>query len=162
MDEQRLDRRKFIVKGASGVHVISEYLNKHSCLSEISENAKTGKKGLLQLFRIDPISGKPPAFLVRIGHDDHEAVDVDLLGNKLERLAFRTQAPGYEGHKSQALGTNPRSYRLTIKVPSVGRVFSGTVTMTGVDLGLRLEARMSMNATLTTNVLRRKPSESEH
>src|SRR5438876_3885029 len=128
MDKERFAKKEFIVASASGLEVAIDFLNPDYCLSQIKPDATTGDTGHLQLFRIDPIPAGPPAFLVRIGHDDHEAVDVDLIGDETERIAFSTQAPGYFGHKTQSLKTDPRSYKLDIAVPSVGRVFSGALT----------------------------------
>jgi hypothetical protein len=138
MDKERFAEKKFIVAGASGIEVATDFLNPDYNLSQIKPDATTGDTGHLWLFRIDPIPTGLPAFLVRIGHDDHEAIDVDLIGDEAERVAFSTQAPGYVGHKTQSLKTDPRSYKLDIAARSVGRVFSGTLTIKGLGLGLRV------------------------
>jgi len=137
MDKERFAKKEFIVAGVSGIEVETEFLNPNYKLSEVEPDATTGDTGCLQLFRIDPVLAGLPAFLVRIGHDNHEAVDVDLIGDEAERIAFARQAPGYVGHKTQDPKTDPRSYNLNIEVPSVGPVFSGTLTMKGLGLGLR-------------------------
>jgi hypothetical protein len=138
MDKERFAKKGFIVAGASGIEVEIEFLNPDFKPPEFKPDATTGDTGRLQLFRIGSDRAGLPAFVVRIGHDNHEAVDVDLIGDEVERIAFATQAPGYVGHKTQSLNTDPRSYKLNIDVPSVGRVFSGTLTMKTLGLGLRI------------------------
>ena len=154
MDEECLKKKKFIVSSASGIEVAIDFLNPAYKLSEMTPDVTTGNTGRLQLLRIDPIPAGLPAFCVRIGHDDHEAIDVDLIGDKAQRLAFARKAPGYVGHKTDRLETDPRSYKLDIAVPSVGRILSGTLTMKGVGLGLRLGFD-SLAETLTDAVVTR-------
>jgi len=154
MDKERLAKKKSIVVSASGIEVAIGFLNPDYELSEVKPDATIGPTGRLQLFGIDPITAGPPAFLVRIGHDDHEAVDIDLIGNEAERVAFATEAPGYVGHKTHSLKTDPRSYKLEIQVPSVGRVFSGTLTMKGVGSGLRLGFESLAETTMDAVVIR--------
>lgn len=161
MDKERFANKGFIVAGASGIEVATEFLNPNYILSEVKPDATSGDTGRLQLFRIDPVPAGLPAFLVRIGHDNHEAVDVDLIGGKAERVAFSSQASGYVGHKTQSLKTDPRSYKLNIEVPSVGHVFSGTLTMKGLGLGVRLVAELRMEAVMDAVVIGKsdKPTE---
>jgi hypothetical protein len=159
MDKERFAQKGFIVAGASGIEVETEFLNPHYKLSEIRPDAITGPTGHLQLFRIEPGPSSLPAFLVRIGHDDPEAVDVDLIDDEAEREAFARQAPGYVGHRAQSLNTDPRSFKLNIQVPSAGHVFSGTLTMKGLGLGVRVFDQIHMDAKFDA-VLTRKSDRS--
>jgi len=138
MNSQDFEKKQFIVANALGIEITTDFLSPDYALSEIKQDATTEKTGRLQLFRIEPTCARRPAFMVRIGHDDHQAVDIDLIGDKADRVAFATEAPGYVGHKTDDLATNPRSYHLEIKVPSVGHVFSGTVSIKAVGLGIRV------------------------
>src|SRR5213080_2385456 len=88
------------------LEVAIDFLNPAYKLSEMTPDVTTGNTGRLQLLRIDPIPAGLPAFCVRIGHDDHEAIDVDLIGDKAQRLAFARKAPGYVGHKTDRLETD--------------------------------------------------------
>jgi hypothetical protein len=161
MDKERFANKSLIIAGAGGIEVAVEFLNADYRLSEVKPHATTGDTGRLQLFRIDPVSAGFPSFLVRIGHDNHEAVDVDLVGGEAERIAFSSQAPGYVGHKTEPLNTDPRSYKLHIVVPSVGRVFSGTLAMSSVGLGVRVASELRMEGKLDALVIRAsdKPTE---
>jgi hypothetical protein len=163
VDKENFAKKGFIVAGASGIEVETEFLNPKYKPLEVKPDATTGDTGRLQLFRIDPIPSGLPAFLVRIGHDNHEAVDVDLIGDEAERVAFASQAPGYVGHKTRNLKTDPSSYNLNIEVPSVGRVFSGTLTMKGLGLGVRLVDELRMEAVMDAVVIRKsdKPTENQ-
>ena len=147
--------------GASGIEVEIEFLNPDYKLSDVKADATTGDKGHLLLFRIDPVPADRPAFNVRIGHDNPKAVDVDLIGKAAEREAFARQAPGYVGHKTQSLNTEPPSFKLNIDVPSVGLVFSGTLTMKGLGLGVRLFDELHMEGKLDAVPIRGndKPTE---
>jgi hypothetical protein len=52
---------------------------------------------------------------------------------------------------------------LNIEVPPVGRVFSGTLTMKGLGLGVRLVDELRMEAVMDTVVIRKsdKPTENQ-
>jgi hypothetical protein len=97
-----LAEKEFIVAGASAIKVEIEFLNPEYKLSEVKPDATTRDTGGLLLFRIAPVPAGFPPFLVRIVHANHETVDVDLIGDKVERIAFATQAPRYLGHKTQS------------------------------------------------------------
>jgi hypothetical protein len=85
MDKERFAKKGFIVAQASGIEVETEFLNPNYRLSGAHPDVTTEDTGSLQLFRIDSAFACLPAFLVRIGHDDPDAVDVDLIGDRAER-----------------------------------------------------------------------------
>ena len=155
MDKERFAKRSFIVAGASGIEVSTNFLNNDYALSKVKPEATTTDHGHLELFRIEPTRAGLPAFSVRIGHDKHEEINVDLEGSKAEHVAFATQAPGYIGHKADDLKTDPRSYRLYIEVPSAGRVFSGTLTMKGLGLGVRLSSEVHADVRMDAVLIRK-------
>lgn len=161
MDKDKFAKRGFIVAGVSGVEVETEFLNPDDSLSEIKPDAAVGNTGRLELFRIIPVRVGLPEFLVRIGHDNHEAVDVDLIGDSDGRSAFALQSFGYIGHKTQDLKTDPRSYRVNIEVPSVGRIFSGILTMKGLGLGVRIFENFHMNDKVDALVIQRSDQRTE-
>jgi hypothetical protein len=160
MDNERFAKREFIVADVCGIEVSTEFLHPDYILSGIKPDAKVGGTGRLELFRLDAIAKGLPSFLIRIGHDDHEAVDIDLIGGEPERAAFVKGKPGYVGHHTLNLNTNPRSYKLEVEIPLVGRVFSGTVTMHGLGLGLRLGFKSVPNVMMDAVVIRRNEEQS--
>jgi hypothetical protein len=113
-----LAEKEFIVAGASGIRAEIEILNPEYTLSEVKLDATTRDTGGVLLFRIDPVPAGLPPFLVRIVHDNHEAVDVDLIGDRVERIAFATQAPRYVGHKTQSPDTDLRPIEIGSIPPS--------------------------------------------
>lgn len=136
MDKSRFDKKSFKITGAKGIELARPYyLNSDYELSETKPEAITGDTGLLELFRVHPKlrDAALPSFVVRIGHDTHEAVDVDLEGEVAERSAFKYHKNGYWGHRARCLNTMPRSYEVDIWARGF-RVFFGTLTLKGFGL----------------------------
>jgi len=156
MDNERFAKKCFIVAGASGIRVSIEFLNANYKRPEFTPDSTTGDKGQLLLCRIDPVYTGLPAFNVRVGHDKPEEVDIDLIGDKAQQKAFATSAPGYIGHKTEPLNTDPRSYKLHIEVPSVGHVLSGVLIIKGLGMGVRLCSALQMHGRLDAVVIRKR------
>jgi hypothetical protein len=144
MDKQQFDRKGSIVVSASGMVLETEFLNADYQPPQVNPEKRAGETGLLELFRIMPCQPGFPTFVGRIGHDDQDAVDVDLIGNAQESCAFGSQALGYVGHNTRELKTDPRSYSVTITAPGVGHVFSGTLTLKCVGFGRRVFDSLKM------------------
>lgn len=123
---------------ASGLELKTEFLNSGYQPPQVNTEAMAGKTGHLELFRLAPRCPGLPTFVGRIGHDDQDAVDVDLIGKEGERSAFRSQAPVYVGHRTKELGTDPRSYRVHIRTPEAGHVFTGTLILKSHGFGRRI------------------------
>ena len=92
---------------------------------EYDSSAKAGPTGLLRLFRLKSRNAALPNFDGRWDIRQN-AVDIDLLGPKEISRSFKSQAAGYRGHHSKALGDN--HYYIDIAIPGV-EVFRGTLEL---------------------------------
>jgi hypothetical protein len=143
MDKDRFAKKKFLVGDASGIEVSEHYRNPDYEEPQINPHPTTTEEGHLWLFRIDPTRSGLPAFVARFGHDDHQAVDIDWEGGDAGRKAFALSKPGYIGHKTQRVSSDPCQYKVHIEVPGVGLVFSGTLTVKILGLGVRVSSRLN-------------------
>jgi hypothetical protein len=138
MDKDNFEKRGSVVLRASGVELYTDFLSPDYQRPQVNSEANAGEREHLELFRIVPGCPGLPTFVGRIGHDDQDAVDVDLIGKEGEGSAFRSQAPGYVGHRTENLNTDPRSYKVRISTPEAGLVFIGTLTLNCLCLGKRV------------------------
>lgn len=105
---------------------------------EINPDAVAGETGLLWLVRVVPSSRdrRLPSFVVRIGHDHPDALDVDLRGGKAERRAFKRDEDGCWGHRAARINPDVRCYRLDFGAKGV-RYLSGALTLSEIRVGIQ-------------------------
>jgi hypothetical protein len=109
-----------VLSGASGIEVTIDELHPDYKFCDAQAEVITDQHGLLQLFRIVPKCAGLPAFAARMGHDDQNAVDIDLLGDNAQSKLFRAQATGYVGHHTDRLAASRRRLGSKSKFPQLG------------------------------------------
>ena len=107
--------------------------------------------GLLEVFKLEPISGIGPSFVGRwdggsreVGKKERQDLDIDIeCVSESEGRRFRAEKDGYSGHHSTPLHTAAGwAYEVVIRTPKEGMIFKANVTF-GVLRKLGFPATMS-------------------
>jgi hypothetical protein len=134
MDPQKFEAKSFRMEGAFGINITSVYIDLRYSL-QYEADANTTKSGLIELFSLIPSVDNLPTFRGRWDNED-SAVDVDLEGSLISRLAFKRNLPGYRGHHTKQITESPRRYAIDLRIPGA-HVFQGEITL-GTKIGIRL------------------------
>jgi hypothetical protein len=115
------------ILGGQNVHFLDARFDDADYSLETAESMLTGCTGLLSLFTLRALRAGLPSFAGR-WDDAADTVDVDLIGPREEKEAFKAGDSGYRGHHSVVISRHPRQYKIEIATPH-GLAFIGCLSL---------------------------------
>jgi hypothetical protein len=101
-----------------------------------AEDCHLSSTGHLKIFRLTPISGKPPSFTARWDGGSREPgkerfeLDIDMEGMSNDEIRkFKGDKCGYSGHHTVSDAPDSHRYQILLKTPNA-MIFDATVSFT--------------------------------
>lgn len=150
MDKNQFSNKQIKVGGTTGVKIVSTKHKDDDYNVRSLSNKKASETGHVVIAELFPKDERLPRFEFRIGHDDGNKVDVDILfGDKNCNHLWKEK--GYEGHHTKLTDDEKREYSVSIEIPG-RKIFKGIVRV-GLLTELNLHDKVTIGESVDVKII---------